>query len=67
MAQTIKELHFDIEIITKSHCQLFPDCQIALIKRYRGIDCLTLDRILHEIRTNPNNDEVTINIRGVNY
>lgn len=63
----MKELHFDVEIITRSRCQIFPDCEIALVKRYRGIDCLTLEKIIHDIRTADNNDKVTINIRGVTY
>ena len=62
-----KELYFDVEVISKSKLQLFGDCQIALVRRYRGIDTLQLEQIIHEIRVNPNNEEVAINIRGVNY
>lgn len=62
-----KEMHFDIEIITKSKVQIFADCQIALVKRRRGINSIELFSLINDLEKNPNNDNITINIRGVNW
>lgn len=63
----MKDMHFDVEIIVDSQVYCVTNFQISQHKMYRGIDVLTLDRILHEIGTSSNNEKVTINIRGVNY
>ena len=62
-----RDFYFDVEIISKINSSLeFNGCQIALVKRYRGIDLQTLKGIIDEIKSQEAAN-ITINIRGVNY
>lgn len=54
-----------VEIITDTNVCCITKFQFSSHKMYRGIDVLTLNRILRDIKQSP--DKVTINIRGVNY